>query len=128
MIKKNKGFTLIELLTVIVLLGVIAAITVPIIVDTIENSRINSCEETVRTIESAAERWHAHNPNKIDKTANISVEISVEKLQEEGYLSAKDDIVNPINNESLMQEKVTITYDSSNHQYDYKMKDGICTK
>ena len=68
----KNGFTLIELLTVIVLLGVIAAITVPIIVDTINDSRYDSCEENVRTIEAAAKRWHAHNPNKVNNDYSLS--------------------------------------------------------
>ena len=122
----KNGFTLIELLTVIVLLGVIVAITVPIIVDTIQNSRVDSCEETVRTIEDAAERWHAHNPNKVNRT--FGGKITVAELQEEGYLSADGKIENPLTNESLEDEEVTITYDSSNHQYSYTMKEDICTK
>ena len=120
----KKGFTLIELLTVIVLLGIIAAITVPIIVDTIQDSRIKSCEETVRTIESAAERWHAHNPN----AATI---ITVKELQDEGYLSAEDEIVNPVitsGNNSMNNEEITITYDKTYNQYSYKMRADICEK
>lgn len=122
----KNGFTLIELLTVIVLLGVIAAITVPIIVDTINDSRYDSCEENVRTIEAAAERWHAHNPNKVNKEDGKNITVST--LQEEGYLSASDDIINPITNENMKNQIVTITYDKNNNQYSYKMAEGICTK
>ena len=121
----KNGFTLIELLTVIVLLGVIAAITVPIIVDTINNSRYDTCEENARTIEEAAERWHAHNPNVVDDIYYITVET----LQDEGYLSAEDDIINPVTNESMATEQVEITYDSEYNQYSYKMvNENICEK
>ncbi len=122
----KNGFTLIELLTVIVLLGVIAAITVPIIVDTINNSRYDSCEENIRTIENAAERWHAHNPSEVSKS--VAKTITVQELQDEGYLSASDDVINPITNNSMSEEVVTITYDEEYNQYSYKMREGICTK
>lgn len=122
----KNGFTLIELLTVIVLLGVIAAITVPIIVDTINNSRYDSCEENIRTIENAAERWHAHNPSEVSKDTSYSIRVS--RLQDEGYLSADDDIINPVTNDSMGDEEVTITFDNEYNQYSYKMREGICTK
>lgn len=124
---KNKGFTLIELLTVIVLLGVIMAITVPIIVNTISDSRYDSCEENVRTIENAAERWHAANPGTVSEDDDNYTK-TVEELQNEGYLSASDEIINPITGESMNDVEVKITYDAGYNQYNYEVVDDVCEK
>ena len=41
----SKGFTLIELLAVIVILAIIALITTPIILNVIEDARVNAAED-----------------------------------------------------------------------------------
>lgn len=43
--KSSKGFTLIELLAVIVILAIIALITTPVILNVIEESRLNSAKD-----------------------------------------------------------------------------------
>ena len=43
--KNNKGFTLIELLAVIVILAIIALITAPIILNVIENARVEAAKD-----------------------------------------------------------------------------------
>lgn len=40
--KDNKGFTLVELLAIILIIAIISVITVPIIMDTIEGSRVGA--------------------------------------------------------------------------------------
>ena len=121
----KKGFTLVELLTVIVVLGIIAAIVVPNVVDTIQNSRVKSCEEQVRMIENAAKRWGTENTLNIDK--DTLEPITVEKLQEQGYLP-KGEIINPVTKENMTSVQITITYDSAYNQYSYTLPDDICTK
>lgn len=116
---RNQGFTLIELLAVIVLLAVIAAVTVPIILNSINNSRENAYEEQVETIEYAAERWSTDNHNELPTTDGASIYRSVSFLQEEGYLSSDKEIKDP-RDDSKMTGCVKITYDESYNQYDYK--------
>jgi len=55
---KSKGFTLIELLAVIVILGIIAVITVPIISDTMEKSRKDAAKDSTYGYVDAVNRLY----------------------------------------------------------------------
>ena len=113
----KNGFTLIELLTVIVLLAIIAAITTPVIINVINDSRDNAYKEQVRLITSAAERWGTENItylNGIEEKCQISAEI----LSEEGYLSS-DKIKNPKNPRNNMGV-VEIIVNNGKYEYVYK--------
>ena len=54
---KKKGFTLIELLAVIVVLAVIGLITVPIVIDNIERSRVETYRSSVQNAIEAAKEY-----------------------------------------------------------------------
>ncbi len=111
---KNKGFTLIELLAVILIIGLIATITTPIITGAIKASREKACERQEEMILDAAKRWGN------DNALIISGEITIEKLIEDGYLNSKS-LKNPKNNNEIdKNSKVNITYDSDNNQYIYE--------
>ena len=56
---KKKGFTLVELLAVITLIGILGLITVPIINNTIKNSRKKAFKETLSAIVDAAKIYNA---------------------------------------------------------------------
>ena len=45
MIKNYKGFTLVELLVIIVILAIIVLITISVILNVIENSRLNATKD-----------------------------------------------------------------------------------
>ena len=55
----KKGFTLIELLAVIVLLGIIAMITTPVVLNAINNSKKQSLQDTGYSIVQAATSYQA---------------------------------------------------------------------
>ena len=55
---KNKGFTLIELISVIILMGVIALITVPVIKDTIESAREKNFKNSALGLIEAANEYY----------------------------------------------------------------------
>ena len=113
----KKGFTLIELLTVIVILGIIAAITVPTINDLIKNSRKDACIEQKDAIIEAAKRWHTStNGVKGTKEGN-EIKVSIEMLQEEGFLDANKKYQNPIDDSDITEKEVAIS--GSNHKYTY---------
>ena len=58
---KTLGFTLVELLAVIVILGVLALITFPIIDGTIKNSKEKALASTIKSIEDAAYNYSVKN-------------------------------------------------------------------
>ena len=57
--KKDKGFTLVELLIVIVILGILAAVTVFAVRGITTKSQTNSCAVEKRAIETATEAFFA---------------------------------------------------------------------
>ncbi len=78
-LKNRKGLTLIELIAVLVILGIIAAIAVPTIGNTINNQKQRAAEAEWSAIQSAAELYSFQNS---DDTA-----ISMDDLFDNDYIS-----------------------------------------
>ena len=75
---KNKGFTLMELLAVIIILAVIALITVPIVINTIndskESSKDMSKELYIRAADQAIVKYNMDNQGKLFNPSVCMVE------------------------------------------------------
>lgn len=59
--KQDKGFTLVELLIVIVILGILAAVTVFAVRGITQDAQESSCATEQKTIETAIEAYNADN-------------------------------------------------------------------
>lgn len=57
----HKGFTLIEVMVVVVILGILAAVVVPNIMDEPEKARINKAKQDIRALEEALNRYKLDN-------------------------------------------------------------------
>ena len=108
------AFTLIELLAVVVILGIIALITYPIINNSIEQSKQGALEKTIKSIEEAAYKYSIKNDLGYSSTYQI---LEFETLINEGFL--KKDIINPITNQKL-EGCILYKWDENNNQYIFK--------
>lgn len=116
---KNKAFTLIELLGVIVVLGIIATITVPVVQRTILESTENAYEDQIASFERAAREYVGSDVYNMTSCKDHVCTVSLKTLQEQGYLPSGD-IVNPKTDENFnLENTVDITYDGSKFSYNY---------
>ena len=83
----KKGFTLVELLGVIVILGIIALLAFPPIINQIKRLRENSTASTEKLIFSAADKFLNNNKNEYPIIEDYSYCISIKQLIEDGVLS-----------------------------------------
>jgi len=60
--RNEKGFTLIELLIVVAIIGIIAAIAIPNLLNAIENSRQKTTLANMRALATAIEQYTINNP------------------------------------------------------------------
>ena len=120
---KNRGFTLIELLGVIMILGILALITFPPILEQIKNSKQEIKNSTKILITDAAKDYYEDNINNYEKTEGITYCIDINTLTDNGYLNKKikDENINDISN----TKKVKMIY--HNNKFEYDVVDS-CTK
>lgn len=121
----KKGFTLIEVLSVLVLLGIISAITVPTVNKIIKNAKNKLYDEQVAQIISASKKWGTDNIDAVG-LEDDNVFISINDLKKSGYLE-KNDVIDPRSNEE-MNGCVMATFIESKKQYTYKYYEMSCVE
>ncbi len=120
MLKKNhtditkKGFTLVELLAVIIILGIIALITFPIVDKSIENSKQAALERSIDSILEAAHNYSTQNSLGYSTEENV---IFLNELKSSGFLEIET--INPVTNKE-MTGCVLYKWDEINNQYVFR--------
>ncbi len=75
--RKNSGFTLIEVMVVVVILGILAAVLVPKVMDRPEQARITKAKQDIRSLEAALNLYKLD--NYVYPTTDQGLEALVEK-------------------------------------------------
>ena len=120
--KNKKGFTLTELIGVIVLLGIIALISVPILNKTIKNSKEKAYNAQVDEIVASAKKWGVTNDEKLPKVDGVSIRVKVPELIAAGILE-DDKILDPRNDKEMTSSCVRIRYHESTNEYKYTFEE-----
>ena len=84
-ISKREGFTLIELLIVVAIIGIIAAIAIPNLLDAMDRARQKASMAELRSgIGTAIEEYKIDNSGRAPSSANFAALVTA--LETEGYL------------------------------------------
>lgn len=112
--KINKGFTLVEIVGVIVILGLIALLAFPPLLNMIKNSENKISEANKSLIYSSSSQYITKYINEFPKENNRIYCITIEKLIKEDLLSSTIDL-GDFNLQSYVQIKV------NNAKYEYNL-------
>ena len=114
----RKGFTLVELLAVFVVLGIIAAITIPAIGGIIHSSKENVYTKQIETLKNTAKTYMASNSKDLPKTTDEAKCISLEQLKKEGILK-KENIRDPRKSNEYLDGGILVRYNGVKYTYEY---------
>ncbi len=107
----KKGFTLVELIGVVVILGLIALVAFPALLNQIDSSKKQVSDSQKALIISAAKNYVDENKN--DYADKTEFEISADNLIKKGYLS--EGIIS-----SYSDSEIIVTYNDG--EYDVILK------
>ncbi|GIP52779.1 prepilin-type N-terminal cleavage/methylation domain-containing protein [Paenibacillus vini] len=105
--KEEKGLTLIELLAVIVIIGVIAAIAVPLITGLINNTKDNARTATANQLLEAAKLYSIANNN-----GEIKDTVTLKQLEDGEYI--QKGLTDPKDGKELSKDNTSVNLDKLN--------------
>lgn len=97
--RKEEGLTLVELLVVIALVGVVASISLPILINTVQNAQTTANSQSADEIEKFANDWY---------TAGFELQVTAGSGSV-SYLEAVDTKSNVVAKITIDTDRVTYT-------------------
>lgn len=89
-VSRQKGFTLIEVMIVVVILGILAAVVIPQVMDRPDQANITKAKQDIRTLEGALKLYRLDNHNYPTTDAGLEALItkpsSAAAWKEGGYI------------------------------------------
>lgn len=125
---KQKGFTLTEMIGVVVLLGLLAIVSLPPILNQIKKSKNTLSEATLKILSTAAEQHVDEHPTNYPiKDGNVYC-ITLKTLTDYGYL--KSPILDASSGDEINEEENSIkfTINSFNNYNTELVKTSECTE
>ncbi len=122
---KNRGFTLIELVAVVIILGIIALVTTPIVIGVLNTSKESLSSEQKLAIENGARAWGIKRLVLNDEVPSREF-VTIKELQEDGAIENK--ILSNLNltEDELDVAGVCIFYKDSQFVYEYARRQADC--
>lgn len=114
--KKNQAFTLAELLTVLVILGIISAITIPIVTNQVDKYRKKLCKTQYKNVLTAAKMYGTDHL----ETLRASQTITLGMLIDEGYI--EKELTDPVTKKAIPTD-LKISIQKVNQKYQYTIID-----
>ncbi|MCM1371223.1 MAG: prepilin-type N-terminal cleavage/methylation domain-containing protein [Clostridium sp.] len=94
-----KGFTLIEILGVLIILGLLALITVPVVTNILKSNTNTLRNVQIDNIETSAKEYVAENIFGLDLEEGKSCTLTIKDLKD--YGSLEQNIIDPLTNENF---------------------------
>lgn len=118
-LKKKKAFTLVELVGVLVIIGILNIVLIPVVSNSLKNSKQKLYDKQIDTIIMAAKAF-ASDYTYVLPEENETVNINLGQLKDTGYI--EKEVKNPIDNNSFSEcMLIKITNNAGN--YDYEVND-----
>lgn len=116
----KKGFSLVELMAVMIILGILATITTPIVINIVSDTEKELSSEQTKIVIDAARNWGIKNITVTKSDDNYVVSknfVTIKELQDSGDLEKRSLRNLNLNDSQLNSAGVCISYDN---QYIYR--------
>lgn len=105
---KKQGFTLVELLAVLILVGILALITMPSIINYINQSKGEIDAVTEKIVTSALDLYIDANKNQFEPETSLHKDVSLQELVDANLL--QEPVLNSKGEALNLNKTVTVSY------------------